>query len=132
MKWLIVFSLSILFTSCTTHNHHETRGERIVKGVIIGGGAGGIIGHQKGRGLEGSLIGGLLGGILGAISHDDRPHETEPVRERHVHHEHYHRTSTTYYIDKCGRRIYVDKYGNAVHKRYRHNYNPVTGECYYD
>lgn len=50
----------------------------------------------------------------------------------HGQHGHVYRTSTTYYIDKCGHRIYVDKYGNPAHKRYRHTWNPVTGECYYE
>jgi hypothetical protein len=41
----------------------STRGT--VTGALIGAGAGGIIGNQSGRGLEGAAIGGLLGALAG-------------------------------------------------------------------
>lgn len=135
MRLIITLCIPLLFASCATHNHHgqhPTRAQRTVNGTIIGAGAGAIIGHQKGRGIEGSIIGSVIGAIFGYATYDDRV-QHEPVQQRgHTHHVHTHRTSTTYYIDKCGHRIYVDKYGNTVHKRYRHTYNPVTGECYYE
>ena len=34
-------------------------------GALLGAGAGGIIGNQSGRGLEGAAIGGILGALAG-------------------------------------------------------------------
>ena len=41
-----------------------------VIGALGGAAAGGIIGHQSGRGLEGAAIGGALGGVGGAVVGD--------------------------------------------------------------
>ena len=38
-----------------------------VAGALIGAGAGGIIGNQRHRGLEGAAIGGILGALAGSM-----------------------------------------------------------------
>ena len=134
MKHLLILIISLSFVSCATHNHHgqhPTKAQRTVNGTIIGAVGGAVVGHQKGRAIEGSLIGSLIGAIFGYATYDNRV-QHEPVQQHGHTHGHTYRTSTTYYIDKCGHRIYVDKYGNPVHKRYRHTWNPVTGECHYE
>ncbi len=55
-------------TSCTNikNDQDRTRAEGALAGTVIGGLAGGIIGHQSGRGVEGALLGagiGALGGL---------------------------------------------------------------------
>ena len=46
-----------------------------VAGALIGAGAGGIIGNQRHRGLEGAAIGGVLGALAGSmLSNGQRPY----------------------------------------------------------
>ena len=44
-------------------------------GALIGAAAGGIIGHQSGRGLEGAAIGAAGGGTAGALYGNARDQE---------------------------------------------------------
>lgn len=46
--------------------------EGSVGGALLGAAAGGIIGHQSGRGLEGAAIGGLLGALAGGSLQNSR------------------------------------------------------------
>ncbi len=58
----IVTALSL--TSCTSGPNARTG---TVLGGLGGAAAGGIIGHQSGRGLEGAAIGGALGALGGNV-----------------------------------------------------------------
>ena len=51
---------------CATGQSVHTK-EKAVAGSLIGAAAGGIIGHQSGRGLEGAAIGAAAGGVGGAV-----------------------------------------------------------------
>jgi len=46
--------------------------EGTVGGALLGAAAGGIIGHQRGRGLEGAALGGLLGALAGGTLQNSR------------------------------------------------------------
>jgi len=46
--------------------------EGTVGGALLGAAAGGIIGHQSGRGLEGAALGGLLGALAGGAMQSSR------------------------------------------------------------
>jgi len=65
----LAFSLS----ACTSGTANTKRGA--VTGGLIGAAAGGIIGHQSGRGLEGAAIGAgagaVGGGLLGSAKDED-------------------------------------------------------------
>lgn len=56
---------SLSATSCGPYSQ-----EAAVVGGLLGAGAGAIIGHQSGRGLEGAAIGGALGAGAGALIGD--------------------------------------------------------------
>jgi uncharacterized protein YcfJ len=43
-----------------------------VGGALLGAAAGGIIGHQSGRGLEGAALGGVLGALAGGAMQSSR------------------------------------------------------------
>ncbi|GEP42195.1 glycine zipper 2TM domain-containing protein [Brevifollis gellanilyticus] len=43
-----------------------------VGGALLGAAAGGIIGHQSGRGLEGAALGGVLGALAGRVMETSR------------------------------------------------------------
>jgi hypothetical protein len=45
-----------------------------VTGAVLGAAAGGIIGNQSHRGLEGAAIGGLLGALAGGAIQNSRQH----------------------------------------------------------
>ena len=59
---LCAFALS----NCAEPNGPNTQ-RGAVTGGLIGAAAGGIIGHQSGRGLEGAAIGGAVGAGTGAV-----------------------------------------------------------------
>lgn len=69
-----------------------------VIGALGGAAAGGIIGHQSGRGLEGAAIGGALGGIGGAVVGDAQDQRNAEYR---------------YNRDRDGRYYREDGYYNA-------------------
>ena len=68
MKHICVGALGFALTGCahyggsTVHTRQGT-----VMGGVLGAGAGGIVGHQSGRGLEGAAIGGAIGSLAGAL-----------------------------------------------------------------
>ncbi|MBL9133209.1 MAG: glycine zipper 2TM domain-containing protein [Verrucomicrobiaceae bacterium] len=49
-----------------------TRADAAIGGALIGAAAGGIIGNQKRRGLEGAAIGGVLGALAGGMIQNAR------------------------------------------------------------
>ncbi|MFA4993520.1 MAG: glycine zipper domain-containing protein [Candidatus Omnitrophota bacterium] len=65
----IVFSgvliMGLLTAGCQSMGPKSTTGA--VTGGLIGAGAGGIIGHQMGHGLEGAAIGAAVGAISGGL-----------------------------------------------------------------
>ncbi len=69
----------------------ETAGPKTKEGAVAGGllgaAAGGIIGHQKHRGLEGAGIGAAVGAIGGALvgsAMDDRDRQALAVNPDHI------------------------------------------------
>lgn len=55
----------------------QTYGESAALGGLIGAGAGAIIGHQSGEGLEGAAIGAAVGAAAGAIAKDQQVRREE-------------------------------------------------------
>lgn len=49
-----------------------------VAGALIGAGAGGIIGNQRHRGLEGAAIGGILGALAGSMMSNGQRGYSQP------------------------------------------------------
>jgi uncharacterized protein YcfJ len=66
--YLIIVSAScaLALSNCAEPTGPNTQ-RGAVTGGLIGAAAGGIIGHQSGRGLEGAAIGGALGAGAGAL-----------------------------------------------------------------
>lgn len=80
IKAVIVFFLFFSF-----HNQAYA-GDRSVNGLIIGGGAGAIMGQAIGRNVEATVLGATVGGILGAViasgnSHN-RHHNSVIIHDR--------------------------------------------------
>ncbi len=57
---------SFALSNCAAPNGPQTQ-RGAVTGGLLGAAAGGIIGHQSGRGLEGAAIGGATGAGAGAM-----------------------------------------------------------------
>jgi outer membrane lipoprotein SlyB len=65
-SWFLVFlASSLIFVGCESMGPKTKTGA--VVGGLIGATAGGIIGHQGGRGLEGAGIGGAVGAVTGGL-----------------------------------------------------------------
>ena len=62
---LLTATCSVATVSCESYGPNARTGTVI--GGLAGAAAGGIIGHQSGRGLEGAAIGGALGAGGGAL-----------------------------------------------------------------
>jgi uncharacterized membrane protein YebE (DUF533 family) len=63
--WLpLAAAMALSLTSCASGPYAK---QGAVVGGLGGAAAGGIIGHQSGRGLEGAAIGGALGALGGAL-----------------------------------------------------------------
>jgi len=60
----ILFLLSVTY-GCQSSDTRATEGAVI--GGLLGATAGGVIGHQSGRGLEGAGIGAVAGALTGAL-----------------------------------------------------------------
>ncbi len=58
--------LTIALSSCAAPAGPNTQ-RGTATGALLGAAAGGIIGHQSGRGLEGAAIGAVGGGSAGAL-----------------------------------------------------------------
>lgn len=63
---ILALGMAAVLVSCGGPNSQTGA----VIGALGGAAAGGIIGHQSGRGLEGAAIGGALGGVGGAVVGD--------------------------------------------------------------
>ena len=70
---IVAATTAFTFSNCTTgnlSNPYAPGASNIQKdtttGAILGTVAGGIIGHQSGRGIEGALLGGGVGAIAGS------------------------------------------------------------------
>lgn len=78
-------AVSFILTGCGTSGPKTKEGA--VVGGLMGAAAGGIIGHQKGRGLEGAGIGAAVGAISGALigsAMDDREKQAMSVNPNHL------------------------------------------------
>ena len=71
----------LLLIGCATHGSSVNTKKGAVTGGALGAIAGGIIGHQSGRGLEGAAIGAgvgaLGGGVLGSAADENESHDHE-------------------------------------------------------
>jgi len=76
----IVFTLSLIISLSTIANAND----RGVNGLIIGGGAGALMGQAVGRNVESTIIGATVGGIIGAVIGAEGSHR---YRERVIVHE---------------------------------------------
>ena len=66
-KILLILLLSLILVSSGCQSMGEkTKGGALIGG-IVGAGAGGIIGHQSGHGLEGAAIGAAVGALSGGL-----------------------------------------------------------------
>ena len=61
---------ALSFSSCAEMGPNAQRGA--LTGAGVGAAAGGILGHQSGRGLEGAALGAALGGGAGAVYGDNK------------------------------------------------------------
>jgi uncharacterized protein YcfJ len=64
---LAIFGLVIFSSGCASSGSTTQTKKGAVLGGLIGAGAGAIIGHQSGRGLEGAAIGGAVGAVGGGV-----------------------------------------------------------------
>jgi 5'-3' exoribonuclease 2 len=78
MKSIIVSTVSAVLaiglSSCAAPSGPETQ-RGMATGGLLGAAAGGIIGHQSGRALEGAAIGAAAGGTAGALYGNARDQE---------------------------------------------------------
>jgi uncharacterized protein YcfJ len=63
---LVVATSALILSNCAQPVGPNTQ-RGAVTGGLIGAAAGGVIGHQSGRALEGAAIGGALGAGAGAV-----------------------------------------------------------------
>ena len=64
----LIAAFVILAAGCETMGENTKRGA--TGGAVLGSIAGGIIGHQSGRGIEGAAIGAGIGAITGGVIGD--------------------------------------------------------------
>ena len=64
---LAVLALVMSLAACANQQSTVRTKQGAVAGAALGAAAGGVIGHQKGRGLEGAAIGGTIGAAGGAV-----------------------------------------------------------------
>lgn len=62
-----ILAVAMLLSACANQQSSVRTKQGAVAGAAVGAAAGGIIGHQKGRGLEGAAIGGAVGAAGGAV-----------------------------------------------------------------
>ncbi len=71
-----LLSMAFVLSHCGAPTGPNTQ-RGAATGALIGAAAGGVIGHQSGRGLEGALIGGAAGGGAGALYGNARDQEEQ-------------------------------------------------------
>lgn len=78
MKSIVPITLSIVsavsLSNCAAPAGPNTQ-RGVATGALLGAAAGGIIGHQSGRGLEGAAIGAAAGGTAGGLYGNARDQE---------------------------------------------------------
>jgi len=78
MKSIVLITLSIVsavsLSNCAAPAGPNTQ-RGVATGALLGAAAGGIIGHQSGRGLEGAAIGAAAGGTAGGLYGNARDQE---------------------------------------------------------
>jgi uncharacterized protein YcfJ len=80
-----VSALIVVVTLIACANSNSYAGGSGINGVIIGGGAGALMGQAIGRNVESTLLGATVGGILGAViatENSSHHHNTIVVQER--------------------------------------------------
>jgi uncharacterized protein YcfJ len=71
IQFLSLAAIALALSNCAQPAGPSTRQGALI-GAATGAAAGGIIGHQSGRGLEGAAIGAALGGTTGAVIGNSR------------------------------------------------------------
>lgn len=61
-----ICAVALVGFGCATGQTTHTK-EKAVVGGLLGAAAGGVIGHQSGRGLEGAAIGAAAGSVAGGV-----------------------------------------------------------------
>lgn len=64
-------AIALALSNCAQPTGPSTRQGALI-GAATGAAAGGIIGHQSGRGLQGAAIGAAVGGTTGAVIGNSR------------------------------------------------------------
>ena len=75
MKVLIKLSCALSLIFCLSGIANAT--DRGVNGLIIGGGAGTLMGQAVGRNAESTMIGATVGGIIGAVIGAENSHQQQ-------------------------------------------------------
>ena len=70
----VLFKLVITLFLITSLGSIANANNRRVGGLIIGGGAGAIVGQAIGRNVESTIIGATVGGIIGAVISSESSH----------------------------------------------------------
>lgn len=81
-RYLGLITALIMVCGCASSGPKQRTGA--VCGGLLGAAAGGIIGHQSGRGLEGAAIGGALGAVGGAMVGSDMDKQATAVNPDHI------------------------------------------------
>ncbi len=72
-KVIAAIATALTLSNCADMGPNTQRGA--VTGGLIGAAAGGVIGHQSGRALEGAAIGAAAGGVAGGAYGNSRDQE---------------------------------------------------------
>lgn len=83
MRRIVVYTMvavvGLIFLGCESMGPNTKKGVGV--GAILGSVAGGVVGHQSGRGVEGALIGGAVGagagGVIGSGMDDQHVKQTQ-------------------------------------------------------
>lgn len=80
--FLVLLAFAVLATGCESMGEKSKTGA--VTGGVLGAAAGGIIGHQMGRGIEGAVIGGALGAVGGGLIGNEMDKQALAVNPNHL------------------------------------------------
>tara|TARA_R110002020_G_scaffold407511_2_gene617522 strand:- start:141 stop:539 length:399 start_codon:yes stop_codon:yes gene_type:complete len=125
MKYVLMLVLSVMLASCQTSGRHKGEiGPATKIGAAIGGGLGGVVGHNKGgRTAEGVGIGAVVGGSVGYVIDKITGNTSEPKKQTQVYTEHPQDTITI----KRRKTVIVEE-EVPVHQDIREYYiDPATG-----
>jgi hypothetical protein len=119
-KLVAVVLATASITGCATGPNAQTDA---VIGGLLGAGAGGIIGHQSGRGLEGAAIGALIGGASGNMfgngidtrnGYNRQQQYQQPQYQQPVYQQQYQQRPPQYYNNGYGQSNYCRPSGGNV------------------